>query len=72
MAEAPEILVAGKVIGDVLEPFTPEAELTVQYGSETVSNGCEIKPLEAKNRPRLQVTSHNPRPDDLYTLVSVL
>ncbi|KAL2932177.1 Protein MOTHER of FT and TFL1 [Bienertia sinuspersici] len=71
MAEVVDVLKAGKVIGDVVDSFTPVVELRVQYGSTTVSNGCEIKPLEAQNRPHLQVATEKPHRDNLYTLFMV-
>ena len=69
MSGAVEPLVTAKVIGDVVDHFTPMAELTVQYGEQTVTNGCELKPSEAKQKPHVKITSHNLKPDNLYTLV---
>ncbi|CAN1284497.1 Protein MOTHER of FT and TFL1 [Linum perenne] len=53
MARSIEPLIVGKVIGDVIDFFNPTVELTVHYGSRKVSNGCEIKPSAAAQKPRL-------------------
>lgn len=65
-----EALVIGKVIGDVLDMFTPAAEFMVHYGSKQVTNGCDIKPSETADRPRVQINDHAPSAAKLYTLVS--
>ncbi|CAI0431077.1 unnamed protein product [Linum tenue] len=66
-----EPLIVGKVIGDVLDPFHPLVELTVHYGSRKISNGCEIKPSAALQKPFVQILRDAPPPISsvLYTLV---
>ncbi|CAL1397613.1 unnamed protein product [Linum trigynum] len=68
-----EPLIVGKVIGDVLDPFHPLVELTVHYGSRKISNGCEIKPSAALQKPFVQIVRDAPPPISsvLYTLVMV-
>ena len=68
MARSIEPLIVGKVIGDVLDMFTPAANFTVHYGSRQIANGCEIKPSLAVDRPNVQILG--PRVStNLYTLV---
>ncbi|CAI0467858.1 unnamed protein product [Linum tenue] len=55
-----EPLIVGKVIGDVLDPFHPLVELTVHYGSRKISNGCEIKPSAALQKPFVQILRDAP------------
>ncbi|XP_062160512.1 protein MOTHER of FT and TFL1-like [Alnus glutinosa] len=65
-----EPLVVEKVIGDVLDMFTPAANFTVHYASKQVANGCEIKPSAAVDRPSVQIL--RPRVSTcFYTLVMV-
>ncbi|KAJ4837744.1 hypothetical protein Tsubulata_015337 [Turnera subulata] len=71
MASSIDPLVMGKVIGDVLDMFAPVAEFCVHYGSKQVSNGCEIKPSSAANKPNVQIIGSSRLPPDLYTLVMV-
>lgn len=69
MTRSIEPLVVGRVIGDVLDRFTPVADLRVQYGSKQIGNGCEIKPSAAVDRPSVQILG--PRVSgNLYTLVN--
>ncbi|CAN0852676.1 Protein MOTHER of FT and TFL1 [Linum grandiflorum] len=71
MARSIEPLIVGKVIGDVIDLFNPMVELTVHYGPRKVSNGCEIKPSAAAQRPVVQVLHDAPLSSVLYTLVMV-
>ncbi|KAJ8549652.1 hypothetical protein K7X08_033359 [Anisodus acutangulus] len=61
-------LVVGKVIGDVLDMFVPVVEFTVEYSSKQISNGVEIKPDAAAQRPRVHIKG-SPDSNNLYTLV---
>lgn len=68
MARSMEPLVVGRVVGDVVDMFTPAIEFTVHYGSKQVANGCDIKPSASADRPRVQILA--PRgSSNLYTLV---
>ncbi|GMN50931.1 hypothetical protein TIFTF001_020090 [Ficus carica] len=70
MARSLEPLVVGKVIGDVVDMFSPAVEFTVRYGAKQVSNGCEIKPSATADHPKAQILGP-PNPSNLYTLVFV-
>ncbi|GKA58632.1 FT like protein [Tanacetum coccineum] len=62
-------LVVGRVIGDVLDSFTKSINLSVSYNDREVSNGCERKPSQVVNQPRVDIGG-----DDLrafHTLVMV-
>ncbi|KAE9591782.1 putative phosphatidylethanolamine-binding protein [Lupinus albus] len=60
-------LVIGKVIGDVVDPFTPAAKMTILYGNKHVSNGYDIKPSLAAERPHVQISGAS-NASNLYTL----
>ena len=62
-------LAVGNVIGDVVDPFAPAAEITVLYGSKQVANGCDIKPSLAADRPHVRILGAS-NGGSLYTLVS--
>lgn len=61
-------LVVGRVIGDVLDPFENSIPLRVTYGNRDVNNGCELKPSQVANQPRVNVGGDDLR--HLYTLVT--
>lgn len=61
-------LVVGRVIGDVLDNFTRSINLRVIYGSREVSNGCEFRPSQVVNQPRVDIGGDDLR--TFYTLVS--
>ncbi|BBH06848.1 Phosphatidylethanolamine-binding protein family protein [Prunus dulcis] len=55
-------LVVGRVVGDVLDPFTRSVSLRVTYGMKEVNNGCELKPSQVVQQPRVDTGG-----DDLRT-----
>ena len=63
-----EPLSVGRVIGDVLDPFTRSISLRVNYNSREVNNGCELKPSHVVNQPRVDIGGEDLR--TFYTLVS--
>nr|QEI47160.1 flowering locus t 1 [Hevea brasiliensis] len=63
-------LAIGRVIGDVLDPFARSISLQVTYNSrDHVTNGCELKPSQIVNQPRVHVGGDDLR--TFYTLVMV-
>lgn len=60
-------LVVGRVVGDVLDPFTRSIGLRVIYSSREVNNGCEFRPSQVVNQPRVEVGGDDLR--TFYTLV---
>ncbi|KAK7295826.1 hypothetical protein RJT34_18738 [Clitoria ternatea] len=63
-------LVIGRVIGDVLEPFTSSVSLRVVYNnSSQVINCCELKPSQIVTQPRVEIGGDDFR--TFYTLVMV-
>lgn len=60
-------LVVGRVIGDVLDPFQPSIPIRVSYNNKDVSNGCEFKPSQVVNQPRVTIGGDDLR--NFYTLV---
>ncbi|KAK6156447.1 hypothetical protein DH2020_010695 [Rehmannia glutinosa] len=62
-------LVVGRVIGDVLDPFTKSIELRVVYNNREVNNGCDLRPSHVINQPRVVIGGDDLR--TFYTLVMV-
>ncbi|KAK9062838.1 hypothetical protein SSX86_020028 [Deinandra increscens subsp. villosa] len=62
-------LVVGRVIGDVLDSFTKSMDLTVSYNNMEVTNGCELKPSQVVNKPRVDIGGEDLRA--FHTLVMV-
>ncbi|CAN1217630.1 Protein HEADING DATE 3A [Linum perenne] len=63
-------LVVGRVIGDVLDPFTRSIPLRVIYfNNREINNGCELKPSQVVNQPRVDIGGDDLR--TFYTLVMV-
>nr|GEV27143.1 FT like protein [Tanacetum cinerariifolium] len=62
-------LVVARVIGDVLDSFTKSINLSVSYDDREVSNGCELKPSQIMNQPRVDIGGDDLRA--LHTLVMV-
>lgn len=61
-------LVVGRVVGDVLDPFTRSISLTVSFNNREVNNGCELRPSQVVNQPRVDIGGNDLR--TFYTLVS--
>ncbi|GKV45586.1 hypothetical protein SLEP1_g52652 [Rubroshorea leprosula] len=62
-------LVVGRVVGDVLDPFTRSISLRVSYNNREVTNGCEFRPSQLVNQPRVDIGGDDMR--TFYTLVMV-
>ena len=62
-------LVVGRVIGDVLDPFESSIHMRVTYNNRDVSNGCEFKPSQVVNQPRINIGGDDLR--NFYTLVTL-
>lgn len=60
-------LVVGRVVGDVLDPFTRTIGLRVIYRDREVNNGCELRPSQVINQPRVEVGG-----DDLRTFFTLV
>ncbi|KAJ8448694.1 hypothetical protein Cgig2_010581 [Carnegiea gigantea] len=70
MARGVEPLIMGRVIGEVVDIFTPCVQLTVTYNSsKQVSNGHELIPPIVASKPRVEVGGEDMR--SAYTLVMV-
>ncbi|KAF7837647.1 protein HEADING DATE 3A-like [Senna tora] len=65
-----DALVVGRVVGDVLDPFTRSISMRVIYPNNTeVINGRDIKPSLLLNPPRVNIGGHDLR--TFYTLIMV-
>ncbi|KAK2988133.1 hypothetical protein RJ640_017465 [Escallonia rubra] len=62
-------LVVGGVVGDVLDPFTKSIALGVSYNNRELNNGCELRPSQLVNQPRVDIGGNDLRA--FYTLVMV-
>ncbi|CAM8881527.1 unnamed protein product [Rhodiola kirilowii] len=59
----------GRVIGDVLDPFTRSMSLRVRYNNKAVTNGIELKPSQVVFQPSVDIGGDDLR--TFYTLVMV-
>ncbi|KAL8160207.1 hypothetical protein V2J09_001744 [Rumex salicifolius] len=63
-----EPLIMGRVVGEVVDVFTPSVKISVTYNSnKQVSNGHEIMPSVLTSRPRVDVGGEDMR--SAYTLI---
>ncbi|XP_009766168.1 protein TERMINAL FLOWER 1 [Nicotiana tabacum] len=67
MARNVEPLVVGRVVGDVLDSFSPTVKMTVTYNNKQVCNGQELFPSAVTIRPRVEVQGGDMR--TFFTLV---
>ncbi|KAL8516921.1 hypothetical protein ACS0TY_015245 [Phlomoides rotata] len=68
MARMSEPLIVGRVIGDVLDSFTPATKMLVTYnGNKQVFNGHEFFPSAVTVKPRVEIQGDDMR--TFYTLV---
>ncbi|KAJ0088559.1 hypothetical protein Patl1_32490 [Pistacia atlantica] len=67
MARTVEPLVVGRVIGDVLDSFSPTIKMFVSYNNKQVSNGHELFPSTVSFRPRVEIQGGDMR--TFFTLV---
>ncbi|CAA2975395.1 protein FLOWERING LOCUS T-like [Olea europaea var. sylvestris] len=62
-------LVVGRIIGDVLDPFTRSVPLRIVYADREVNNGWDFRPSQIVNRPRVEIGGDDLR--TFYTLIMV-
>lgn len=62
-------LVIGRVIGDVLDPFERSIAMSVTFNNREVTNGCEFRPSQVVNQPRVSIGGDDLR--NFYTLVII-
>ncbi|KAL2323091.1 hypothetical protein Fmac_027470 [Flemingia macrophylla] len=60
-------LIIGRVIGEVLESFTPTIKMTVTYNKKQVYNGHEFFPSTVTTRPRVEIGGGDLR--SFFTLI---
>ena len=71
MAKASDPLVVGRVIGDVIDNFTPTVKMTVTYNSnKQIFNGHELFPSAVTFKPKVEVQGADMR--SFFTLVIIL
>lgn len=63
-------LVVGRVVGDVLDPFTRLISLKVMYGQRHVTNGLDLRSSQVVNKPTVEIGGDDLR--NFYTLVRLL
>ncbi|XP_061359480.1 protein VERNALIZATION 3-like [Gastrolobium bilobum] len=70
MPRSMDPLLLGRIIGDILDPFTSSIPLRVVYNNNSeVINCCEFKPSQIVNKPRVDIGGDDLR--TLYTLIMV-
>nr|WPN08178.1 flowering locus T [Hemerocallis fulva] len=62
-------LIIGRVVGDVLDPFTKSNTFRIFYSSREVTNGREFKPSQVVHQPRVEIGGNDHM--TFYTLVMV-
>ncbi|CAK7337246.1 unnamed protein product [Dovyalis caffra] len=68
MSRAIEPLIVGRVVGEVVDIFTPSVKMTVTYNSnKQVANGYEFMPSFVSTRPRVEIGGEDMR--TAYTLI---
>ncbi|EEF33643.1 phosphatidylethanolamine-binding protein, putative [Ricinus communis] len=67
MSRAVESLVVGRVIGDVVDSFTPMLNMSISYGNRRVFNGYELHPSLVALKPKVEVQGGDMR--TFFTLV---
>nr|BDG58481.1 flowering locus T-like protein 1 [Allium sativum] len=69
MARESDPLVVGRIVGDVIPPFTRSVPLRIIYPTKEVANGREFKPSQIIQQPRVEIGGGDLR--TFYTLVMV-
>lgn len=69
MARISEPLIVGRVIGDVLDSFTPSVKMSVTYNTKQVCNGHELFPSTVTAKPRVEIQGGDMR--SFFTLVRI-
>nr|QAB04920.1 TFL1b [Platanus x hispanica]UCU84653.1 TFL1b [Platanus x hispanica] len=67
MARMLEPLMVGRVIGEVIDSFSPTVKMTVSYNNKQVCNGHELFPSSVTIKPRVEVHGGDMR--SFFTLV---
>lgn len=71
MAKMSDALVLGRVVGEVIDYFTPSVKMTVTYHSikQQVYNGHEMFPSQVTEKPKVEVLGGDMR--SFFTLVKI-
>ena len=69
MASISEPLIVGRVIGDVLDSFTPTVKMRVTYNNKQVCKGVELHPSLVTTKPRVEIQGSDMR--YFFTLVNL-
>ncbi|GAY63668.1 hypothetical protein CUMW_227480 [Citrus unshiu] len=69
MAKMSDALVLGRVVGEVIDYFTPSVKMTVTYSSikQQVYNGHEMFPSQVTQKPKVEVLGGDMR--SFFTLI---
>ena len=67
MARISEPLIVGRVIGDVIDSFTPSLKMCVAYNNKQVCKGLELYPSSVTTKPRVEIQGADMR--SFFTLV---
>lgn len=68
MSRLMEPLVVGRVIGEVVDIFSPSVKMNVTYSTKQVANGHELMPSTIMAKPRVEIGGDDMR--TAYTLVN--
>lgn len=67
MSRIIEPLNLGRVIGDVVDDFTPTMKMSIKYHTKKFCNGYEFCPSSVATKPRVEIHGGDMR--KFYTLV---
>ncbi|XP_059667050.1 CEN-like protein 1 [Cornus florida] len=67
MSRLIEPLIVGRVVGEVVDSFTPSVKMTITYSNRQVNNGHEFMPAVTAARPRVEIGGEDMRAS--YTLI---
>ncbi|CAO2839340.1 unnamed protein product [Amaranthus hypochondriacus] len=62
-----EPLIVGRIIGDVIDPFTPSVQMFVNFLTKQLFNGSELLPSAVSFKPRVEINGADLR--TFFTLV---
>ena len=62
-----EPLIVGRIIGDVIDPFTPSVQMFVNFLTKQLFNGSELLPSAVSFKPRVEINGADSR--TFFTLV---
>eukprot|EP00897_Mesotaenium_endlicherianum_P003204 jgi/Mesen1/2911/ME000175S02064 len=68
--KAQQALTDGKIVMDIIDPFTPSVDMKIWYHNEELAGGMELAAIQTQlGRPRVVIRGKGLQAAELYTLV---